>query len=228
MYRLYALFEHPLAPLLVREIFLVVGQRRYNFHPVIGVEPGQIGFTLPRYGVPVYRNREVVPDHDSLAEFYGLTHEVVEVRIQLRGPSGDVEVLYLLVLTEYLQAPVCRIEVHLLGPSRRGVDVAVYAGLVAEPRNVHLERIDTEGRKLLPLIPEGFIKIVFDLVARVYSLNFLLERVSLGHPLLLYYYYSARRESLVRIGSFRESQRALLFERVMHLNPVYQRNTRFH
>ena len=56
------------------------------------------------------------------------------------------------------QAAVNRRPAHLLGPFGRGVDVAMVAGLVAEARDVDLQRFDAERRQIEPILRQLFFE----------------------------------------------------------------------
>jgi hypothetical protein len=84
---------------------------------------------------------EVAAVDDPHAQRPGLSHEVPEVRVQLRRTAREVQRRHL-ARPQHLDHLGDRVAVHHLGALRAGCDVAVQAALVALVAEVDLQGVE--------------------------------------------------------------------------------------
>ena len=103
---------------------------------------------------------EVVPHHDLAAQGAGTNHQFLELRVQFRGAAGDVQRADLRMGFEDAQAGVHGLRAHRFGARRRGIHVAMPAGLVAELGDVELQGIDRQRRQIQAACTQGCLEVV--------------------------------------------------------------------
>mmetsp|Transcript_71544 Transcript_71544/g.220863 ORF Transcript_71544/g.220863 Transcript_71544/m.220863 type:complete len:562 (+) Transcript_71544:80-1765(+) len=138
---LHAALEDLAPPLPVRLPGVVGGQRGDDVHAVPREEVQQ-----PLLA-GLQEHREVAAVHDAeprpraaVAQSRGALDQRPEAGVQLRGAPGDVQGIHARGGPQEVQAALDHLLRHHLRAERRGLHVAVRAGLVAVEPDVHLQR----------------------------------------------------------------------------------------
>ena len=130
-----AAVEHAVATLAVDIGGRVTGQRGGHFHALGGQEIGQV--RLPGLG----QDGEVASVDDLDAQRTGTTHQVAEMRVQLRRATGQVQ-RGDATCRQHRQHQCHMVRIHHLGAVGPGGDMTVQATLVALVAQVDVERVE--------------------------------------------------------------------------------------
>ncbi len=132
--------ESTVTSLAVGPFCVVIGQRTDEFDPVGGKDIHEM---------PVRRfkqHHQVAADDQPLFQRGKFADQPLQVRMHFRGASGDVDRRDLFSAGR-LDAVHHRFPAHHLRALRAGLHMAVLAGQIALPGDVHLEDIDAGGPK---------------------------------------------------------------------------------
>ena len=102
----------------------------------------QIFHASPIKRMRVKRYSKIVSDHDVLVQFLSFDNKEVEVVVEFGSASRYVKLCYLRVTREDLEATLDGLTSHHLGPFRSGIDMAVFAGLITQLTDIHLQRLN--------------------------------------------------------------------------------------
>ena len=133
-----AFLKHAVAALLIDVFRRVAGQGSDD----LGLVLGQV-FRQPVIAFR-FNDGQVVPINDFRAGRARCFDEVAKELAQLRGAASQVH-NFRMMLNNPVADAVGRRFVHHLRPPRRGIDVAMAAGLIALPPDVDLPRLQTRS-----------------------------------------------------------------------------------
>ena len=126
-----ALLEHPGPPEAVHQVFLVIGQRAHQLHPVVPVEFRQV------FLAGFQQDRQVGPGKDMGPSQVQALHQVFVMGVEFRSPPGEVHGGDGAAL-HHPDDRVDGVAFHLFRAVRSGQEMAVFTRLVAAPPQVDL------------------------------------------------------------------------------------------
>ena len=127
-------------PLRIGLAGAVIGQRRDDFHTMLGEELCQVRLGREE------QDRQVTPIQHMATERTSLLDKPTKVRVQFRCPTRDIDRRNI-GLSESPDALLCRFSGHAFGAVRSRIDVTVPAGLIAELADIDLKDCDPGGAK---------------------------------------------------------------------------------
>src|SRR5262249_19483582 len=127
--------EHAFAALAVDILFQIAGKRSDDLDPLASKKLGEV--LLAGH----FEHREIAAIHHARAHGARRAYQPAKVRVELRRAAGDVEGGQAFFRKEG-EHRVDHLARHFLAAVRAGIDVAVYAGLVAAIADIDLERVE--------------------------------------------------------------------------------------